>query len=691
MNGGDSNMIYRKSKSILMIIKKLTCVLVCSLLSFNAFAAAVSDNDGTAFITKPEFDSLKSEFQSELNGYNANIDSKITDAISSYLAGLKVSKEPGVLYTSVQSSLGSNLRFLNNFATEWTIGTSTDTPSVAAVHQRSYRYKKNASSLEWNDCLWMLSKNWGTGLNWYFNEDDVSKCVKLTDVNLFSWNRAGSAPYDMRWKKIAFAPDFKNLGNKYNFIVGFPKTLSNNEYAHYNSEGGYWNLMAGFSKTSINNGSGQTWNYIAMIKFYNYMYVYGGTSESGYSSSAYRPSNIQGGASGEGCFWSNLSAWDNYFLESGIWDNLKTYNSTSKPFAIATTKDLNYKYMLFYIGSFQAGTTRYYLGSKPSNTIPSVFSAPAYSVQIATDLKSQSGAGKGWRYRNLPNGNKAITTYDTSLYPSMTLSLKYHSYIDKSSSAASSGSYSDTTARSQTLNNNPTIGVTSGGTDHGPSSGSTGGYWQQILSLTDVASPVVFETAQWGDDLSGNLYMVPEKGYTFARNGTMATTLTNGPSISWSDDGFDHTATAPTNDTYTMKLNRESLAKTSFENSYLSAVAGETVYVGGGCPIVLLESEDKITVTMDFLAKSKADAGTLVNGAVINYKISDKQFTAGNFSSGARNIASGTVTTNSSGTAQVTFDTEALPKGTKLWISAYASTKPQVVELTNVTARLKTS
>ena len=58
-----------------------------------AFAAAVSDNDGSAFITKAEFDSLKNNFQSQLDKYNKNIDNKIEGAISSYLAGVKASKE----------------------------------------------------------------------------------------------------------------------------------------------------------------------------------------------------------------------------------------------------------------------------------------------------------------------------------------------------------------------------------------------------------------------------------------------------------------------------------------------------------------------------------------------------------------------------------------------------------------------
>ena len=58
----------------------------------NSFTAVVSDNDGSAFITKAEFDSLKNDFQSQIDQYNSAIDSKIDNAIASYLAGISVSK-----------------------------------------------------------------------------------------------------------------------------------------------------------------------------------------------------------------------------------------------------------------------------------------------------------------------------------------------------------------------------------------------------------------------------------------------------------------------------------------------------------------------------------------------------------------------------------------------------------------------
>ena len=73
--------------------KKLLALFLVVLMSIESFAAVVSDNDGAAFITKAEFDSLKNDFQNQIDQYNNNIDTKIDSAIASYLAGVKKAKQ----------------------------------------------------------------------------------------------------------------------------------------------------------------------------------------------------------------------------------------------------------------------------------------------------------------------------------------------------------------------------------------------------------------------------------------------------------------------------------------------------------------------------------------------------------------------------------------------------------------------
>ena len=49
------------------IMRKSVVIIMALTLITNSFAAVVSDNDGSAFITKAEFDSLKNTFQSQID------------------------------------------------------------------------------------------------------------------------------------------------------------------------------------------------------------------------------------------------------------------------------------------------------------------------------------------------------------------------------------------------------------------------------------------------------------------------------------------------------------------------------------------------------------------------------------------------------------------------------------------------
>ena len=49
------------------IVKRLLALFLVVLMSINTMGAVVSDNDGSAFITKAEFDSLKNDFQSQID------------------------------------------------------------------------------------------------------------------------------------------------------------------------------------------------------------------------------------------------------------------------------------------------------------------------------------------------------------------------------------------------------------------------------------------------------------------------------------------------------------------------------------------------------------------------------------------------------------------------------------------------
>ena len=77
-------------------IKRAVATFLVVLMSINSFAAVVGDNDGAAFITKAEFESLKNDFQTQINRYNTSLDNKIDGAIASYIAGARVGKQENV-------------------------------------------------------------------------------------------------------------------------------------------------------------------------------------------------------------------------------------------------------------------------------------------------------------------------------------------------------------------------------------------------------------------------------------------------------------------------------------------------------------------------------------------------------------------------------------------------------------------
>ena len=79
-------------KKIKEISKKIVILLIFSLC-IDSYSAIVSDNDGSAFVTKAEFETLKKNFADQITNYNDSIDNKIDGAIASYLAGVQLAKK----------------------------------------------------------------------------------------------------------------------------------------------------------------------------------------------------------------------------------------------------------------------------------------------------------------------------------------------------------------------------------------------------------------------------------------------------------------------------------------------------------------------------------------------------------------------------------------------------------------------
>ena len=100
--------------SLKKIFKKVVSIALILILSVDSYAAVVSDNDGSAFITKKEFDALKKSFENQVINYQDSLESKIYGAIASYLAGIKVAKQSHIkLISDIDTVVGSGYRSWN--------------------------------------------------------------------------------------------------------------------------------------------------------------------------------------------------------------------------------------------------------------------------------------------------------------------------------------------------------------------------------------------------------------------------------------------------------------------------------------------------------------------------------------------------------------------------------------------------
>lgn len=127
-----------------MIKNKISLLLVIVLLFLLSFGeisySAVGANDGSAFITKAEFDALVNTFNEQMDSYENSITSKIDGAIANYLAGQKTtySKE-------ISANLDKNGKMSNGIKLTW--GSSVDgvfgyntIPNRIAIENLYFRY-----------------------------------------------------------------------------------------------------------------------------------------------------------------------------------------------------------------------------------------------------------------------------------------------------------------------------------------------------------------------------------------------------------------------------------------------------------------------------------------------------------------------------------------------------------------------
>lgn len=136
------------------VIKNFISILIFYVMCFASFSAIISDNDGSAFITKQEFEALKSSFNKQIIDYNTSIDSKIDGAIASYLAGIKMDNPPNELLTKVNAAVGGTLYFRNSWPGTGVQDLTTNFRCDATRHYTYYYF---------NNLVWSAKAAFGNG------------------------------------------------------------------------------------------------------------------------------------------------------------------------------------------------------------------------------------------------------------------------------------------------------------------------------------------------------------------------------------------------------------------------------------------------------------------------------------------------------------------------------------------------
>lgn len=187
--------------------KKALCLIFAFLLSINSFAVAVSDNDGSAFITKAEFDSLKNDFQNQINTYNTNIDSKIDGAIAAYIAGVSIDDDPIDYWKDVESATNGNFYFISGFDQRYldavSSGISSFKPGLnIMVNRRLYVN-------EWTNPKWVytvLSRRSGTSVQGWHS---ISLTTVANSTRGQAWmdGTTGSRSYQIDHKELFYTAE----------------------------------------------------------------------------------------------------------------------------------------------------------------------------------------------------------------------------------------------------------------------------------------------------------------------------------------------------------------------------------------------------------------------------------------------------------------------------------------------------
>ncbi len=549
------------------VTKKIIAIIFTLLLCINSFAAVVSDNDGSAFITKAEFDSLKNNFQSQLDQFNANIDNKIDTAIASYLAGITIKKDPLNLWDQVVSGNGGPMWFLNTLPG---LGNNTITPQKKVTLRRQMAAHG----------VWKFKESWK-----FHSKDASSHRNGVGAIGLYSvaGENSDGITLSSQWRLYQTRLEYNTKDNP-----AWPMSFRDYDIPEINHtpSGGNW----------------ATW-------------------------------------------------WNSAGYNNGVVNSLKTDISASK-------------------------------------------------------IVISSGSGNVWVYHTEPTGRHELREYATDFFPTVTITAYLHNYMDFRIIAGNNTdtshadqnyakfhkwycedngkAYTTTTKQTYTLNLPTSWGneITASKADKSiPADNSTtdNEYWYNLtLSQIKTTDNEEYNTFQFGLNSDADIYCINDNKFvTFDPTNYDNIEIKD---LSWEDSYYCNTGRETQKNKMNdielkwneVSFNPENHKIYDFSNSLLTTVAGDTVYNGGGVPIV------KALTDCDAKIKLKFKTNDAIGN--IYYQISDKQFLGGAFDSTAKIKESGMVAND----VEVQLE-KPLEKDNIIWVNCYASDSGKLSTIDSLT------
>lgn len=158
-------------------LKFILCGILIMSMCFTSFAA-VGGNDGSAFITKAEFDALVNDFNEQMDKYEVSLVSKIDGAIANYLNG--VSREKVSKLSSIINNVDLNDRtFWNNtnYGDNPSNGNTFQTSAGTFVVASYSFYRKTVT--DYQGYVRVNSYRWDNGAPRYFTTTEAASDWKI--------------------------------------------------------------------------------------------------------------------------------------------------------------------------------------------------------------------------------------------------------------------------------------------------------------------------------------------------------------------------------------------------------------------------------------------------------------------------------------------------------------------------------